>query len=76
MAYRILQRSPNGEAKCIEKAEGPYNAQRAMLILSAHELKNGRVADFVIEPPIGLDGDIERFDLPDWALEELRKAGM
>lgn len=75
MKWQISQRFPNGEVKGIEKA-APWLAQRSVLILSAHELKNGRAADFIITPPVDLDLGVERFALPDWALEELKKAGM
>lgn len=76
MLWQISQRHPNGEVKGIEKANTPWLAQRSLLVLSAHELKNGRVPDILISPPIDLDPDISHFNLPDWALEELRKAGM
>lgn len=75
MVWTISQRRSN-KVQAIETATSPWKAQRAMLILSAHELKNGRKADFIITPPTDLDPNIEHFNLPDWALEELRKAGV
>ncbi len=48
----------------------PKQARRAMLILSAHETKNGRVANFRIEPPVDLMS-AESLDLPEWVLAEI-----
>ncbi len=66
--WRVLDGSGHG----IESHKSPRAARRAMLIFSAHEIKNGRVADYRIEPPIDLDPNIEGLDLPEWALQVLR----
>jgi hypothetical protein len=41
------------------------------MILSAHEVKNGRVANYTIEPQIFIPLTIDELDLPTWALEVL-----
>ena len=73
--WKVFQEGPSG-AHCVEAHDSPRAAQRAMLILTAHELKNNRVANFKIKPPIDLEPDISVFNLPEWALEELRKVGL
>lgn len=53
----------------IETHDRPLDAMRALMILSAHEVKNGRVADFRIEPPITISYKLEELSLPRWVLE-------
>jgi hypothetical protein len=62
--------------KLVEICKSPKQAQEAMLILSAHEIKNGRVANFRISPPVNLEPDITKLNLPEWALEVLKKEGL
>lgn len=57
--------------QCIESHDHPNKAHRALMILSAHEVKHGRVTDMHIEPPTGLTPDVASLNLPDWALEAL-----
>lgn len=62
-----------------EQHNGPRGAKRAVLILSAHEVKNGRVANYKIEPPVDWDpvtDAVETFNLPDWVLAALKKEGL
>lgn len=74
MAYKVLDE--DGKPIPNESYESPAAAERSMLILSAHELRNGRMANYRIEPPIDLGRDLAELNLPDWALEELKKHGI
>ena len=65
----------NKDGKVIEEWNCPERAQRAMLILSAHEISMGRKANFIIEPPVDLDPNWDKnLGLPDWVIEVLEKA--
>lgn len=62
-----------------ESHSSPRAAKNALLVLTAHELKNDRVANYRTEPPVDWDpvaDAIETFDLPQWAFDVLRKEGM
>lgn len=63
MTWKVID---NNTKAVVEEFKSPRAAQRGMLIFSAHEIKNGRVANYRIEPPIDLDPNFESFDLPDW----------
>jgi len=52
---------------------GPRSACRALWIFTAHEVKNGRVADYRIEPPVDLI-PAEDLNLPDWVHKALENA--
>ncbi len=67
MAWRIL----DGSGRVVESHDTPRKAERAMMILSAHEVKNGRVAAYTITPPITIPSTVDELRLPDWALEAL-----
>ena len=67
MSYRILNQTTG---KWLEAHSSPRAAERAMCILNAHELRNGREPNMVIDPP--LDGPSDRpLGLPSWAQEAL-----
>lgn len=66
MPWRIIN---NNTGKGVESHETPKAAQRAMLILSAHDIKNGRKADYRIEPQIIIPNTIDELDLPSWAYQ-------
>lgn len=71
--YHISQRFQNGEIKGLERAATAFLAYRSMLILGAHELRNGRAPDIIIDPPV-TDQEVQRAayrSLPDWAKEAL-----
>jgi hypothetical protein len=55
----------------VESHCDPFQAARAVLVLSAHELKNDRTPKFVIEPHIELDWDLEKYNLARWAYDIL-----
>jgi hypothetical protein len=69
--YYIRQHFRPDRMRVVEGHEHPEAAFRAMLILSAHEVRNGRVADFEIVPPVTCTLDEVRPSLPDWAKEAL-----
>lgn len=70
MSYRIYKHFPDGSSpKFIEEHNSPWAAQRAALILSAHELRHERFADFRVNPPTFLKAD--ELNLPDWVKEVL-----
>ncbi len=46
-----------------------WHAQRAALVCSAHEVKNGRVGNYRCEPPTFYKWN--ELDLPDWVLAAL-----
>lgn len=69
--YYIRHYYEPGKMRVIEGHETPEAAFRAMLILSAHEVKNGRTAAFKIEPSVSCTVDEVRPSLPDWAQEVL-----
>jgi hypothetical protein len=66
--WNIRERSAHAG---VEHHHSPYAANRALLILNAHEIKCGREAKYYIDPPIHLESDIQEFDLPCWVLEVL-----
>jgi hypothetical protein len=65
MSYRIL----NEKGAVVEEHNEPKAAARAALILSAHDVKNGRVANYRCEPPTFYKWN--ELDLPEWALAAL-----
>lgn len=67
MTWRILDADGRG----VESHSTVLDVTRAMLILSAHEVKNGRTANYTITPLIISGPTIDECDLPDWALEAL-----
>lgn len=66
--WRVL----NGEGQGIEHHDSPWAAQRAALILSAHDLQHERTANYRVEPMLVIPYKMEELNLPDWALEVLR----
>jgi len=76
MSWTIIQTTESGEKVAVEHWDTPWKANRAMLLLSAHELRNGRKADFRIHPPIDLRTDLAQFNFPSWVLEVLKKEGL
>lgn len=73
MKYTIID---DNTGKGIEHHDKPFAAQRALHILSAHELKNGRNANFRIDPPIieVAPPTLDELNLPTWAYNELTEA--
>jgi hypothetical protein len=73
MAYSITK-----DARVIEICKTLGEATRAFWILTAHELKNGRVADYRLDTRSsnGVDPpELCKPPLPDWAIEALQKEG-
>lgn len=58
----------------IESHDTARAANRALLVLSAHEIKNGREPNYVIEPHVDLDPNWGSFNLPDWVTTALERA--
>ena len=74
MSWQVILPEPEGgKYTVVETFDSPRAAQRGLMIFTAHELKNGRVARYRIDPPVDLDPNIDNLNLPDWALEALRK---
>jgi hypothetical protein len=69
MTWRIV----NAAGRGIESHGTPKAAERALMILSAHEIKNGRFADYRIEPLITIPSTLDELDLPDWVWEVLEQ---
>jgi hypothetical protein len=67
MTWKIVNASTG---KATEHSDNACGAVYALLILSAHELKNGRVANYRIEPATEVDPKMVQ-SLPTWAREEL-----
>lgn len=68
MAYRIYNHSSTPPS-LVETWNHPKLASRAVMILSAQEIRNGRVANFRVEPPTFYRAD--ELDLPTWVVETL-----
>jgi hypothetical protein len=66
MSYRIL----NEKGACVETHDNARLAARAVLILSAHDVKNGHTANYRCEPPTFYKWS--ELDLPEWALVALK----
>lgn len=60
----------------IEHHNSPRHAQHALMILTAHELKNGRVPDYTVTPRLMEPLTLAELQLPSWALTELKKVGL
>lgn len=58
----------------VEEHRSPKAAYRAAMILSAHEIKNGRVGNYCVEPPEMNMPTFEELDLPEWAYKVLTEA--
>lgn len=69
MTWRVV----NNANRTIESHGSPRDAERALMILSAHEIKNGRVANYRIEPPITIPCTLDELNLPDWVWEVLEE---
>ena len=69
MKYRVKQ---PGRSETLEQHDNPYDAQRAVLILNAHEIKNGREPVYFVDPPTEVSRDWN-LHLPDWAVEALKE---
>ena len=67
MTWKIL----NESGATVESHDAPKAAYRAMMILSAHEIKNGRMANYRVEPMIVIPYTIEELNLPLWAKKAL-----
>lgn len=74
MTWRIIDKLQND--KVVETHQSPYNAQRALHILTAHELKNGRKAHYAITPEIveARPPTLDELNLPSWAYDALMNA--
>lgn len=72
MPWQIKDKNRDG--KVVEEWNDPRSANRAMLVLSAHEIKNGREANYHIDPPIVLEHDWAKLNLPDWVIKALEGA--
>jgi hypothetical protein len=57
--------------KVYESHNSPATAQRAAVILTAHERKNGRETIFTVTPEISSPLSLAEMNLPIWALEAL-----
>ncbi len=73
MSYRIMKprKPPKTGEDAIETHSDPKAAMRACLIMGAHEILNGRVADYRVEPPTFCKA--EELNLPNWVKEILFK---
>jgi len=69
MRYHIKQ---PGRQESLEQHDNPYDAQRAVLILNAQEIKHGREPIYYVDPPTEVSADWN-LHLPDWAVEALEK---
>lgn len=69
MSYKIIDTITN---KTIEGQHGAHAAFRGCVVLNAHELKNGRVWRYAVEPPVE-PIPFEKLHLPDWVLNALNK---
>lgn len=74
MPWKVIDKLQND--KPIESHNSPFAAQRALHILTAHELLNGRKAHYAIDPPIieACPPTLDELKLPDWALQALVNA--
>lgn len=68
MSYRIVDHDTK---HTIETHVGPMSAFRAMLVLSAHEVKNGRKPNYRVEPPVFYRLEEVSPPLAPWVLEAL-----
>lgn len=67
--FRVL----DGAGDTVETHTTSRGAARASLVLSAHEVLNGRVGDYRCDPPHFFRWD--ELDLPEWALRSLGLTG-
>lgn len=56
------------QGRVLESHTSPLAAQRALMILTAHEMKNGRTPDYAIDPPLTVLLPLSELNLPSWAL--------
>ncbi len=62
----------DGESgRIVETHQTPDLAYRAMLLLSAHEVKNGRVAKYRVRLPSDFSPNADSLDLPAWVRDAL-----
>jgi hypothetical protein len=54
----------------LEVHYGEWEAQRAVHILNAHEIKNGRTAKYKVESIVKLI-PLDELNLPNWAMEAI-----
>lgn len=64
-----MARVLNANGCCVEEHPHGKLAQRAALVLSAHDIKNGRVGNYRCDPPTFYRYD--ELDLPEWVLQVL-----
>ena len=77
MSYRIYRIEKDTSRTQVEEHSGPVAATRAMLLLTAHDLKNDRTSHYYIEPATFTSPEeISRMEFPGWAEEILRNEGL
>jgi len=69
MSYKVIDTITN---KTIEDHDGAHAAFRACVVLNAHELHNGRMWRYTVDPTVE-PIPFEKLYLPDWALNALNK---
>lgn len=68
--WKIYDYGNYNPPKYIETCNSPREACKSLFIFSAHEMKNNRIANYQIKPPVDLI-DWRELDLPSWAVRVL-----
>ncbi len=73
MVFKIVR---IGDGKILQTESSPKQAEYALWVLNAHEVKYGRGIMYKIEPPLPTPTPVEALPLPSWAVEALRNEGL